>query len=62
MEKIRFLTATELAAFLGVTEEDVMAMVAKFEIPHYHFGKSVRFDGDEIESWLSTRHHRVRSK
>jgi excisionase family DNA binding protein len=50
------LTASEIAAGLGVSIRTVMAMTANNEIPHCHIGKrNLRYPLAEIEAWLAAR-------
>ena len=43
----------EVAAYLRCSPSTVRRMVRRGQIPHYRFGKLVRFRLSEIERWLA---------
>ncbi len=47
-----FWTAKDVAAITNFSVKTVYAKAQKDEIPHYRFGRSVRFRKDEILFWL----------
>ena len=46
------VTTKEVADFLGVSPRTVEAWVQARKIPHYKFGRPVRFRLSEVEEWL----------
>jgi excisionase family DNA binding protein len=50
MEK-RFIGPQELAQYLGLSLETVRAWTWQRKIPFHKFGRLVKFDLREIESW-----------
>ena len=46
----------EVAAYLRCSSSTVRRMVRRGQIPHYRFGKLVRFRRSEIERWLALHH------
>jgi len=51
----RFLDIKELAEYLGIAINTLRSWVWKREIPCHKFGRLVRFDLREIESWVKDR-------
>ena len=47
------MIAGEVAAYLRCSPSTVRRMVRRGQIPHYRFGKLVRFRLSEIERWLT---------
>ena len=47
------MIAREVAAYLRCSPSTVRRMVRRGQIPHYRFGKLVRFRLSEIERWLA---------
>lgn len=47
------MIAGEVAAYLRCSPSTVRRMVRRGQIPHYRFGKLVRFRLSEIERWLA---------
>ncbi|SES21157.1 helix-turn-helix domain-containing protein [Lentzea albida] len=50
----RGLSVVEVAATLGVSDEQVYALVAKGEIGHVRIGKLIRIPDHELERFLRT--------
>ena len=50
------MIAREVAAYLRCSSSTVRRMVRRGQIPHYRFGKLVRFRLSEIERWLALHH------
>lgn len=50
------MIAREVAAYLRCSSSTVRRMVRRGQIPHYRFGKLVRFRLSEIERWLVLHH------
>jgi excisionase family DNA binding protein len=48
-----FWTAKDVAAVMKISDKTVFAKAGKDEIPHYRFGRSVRFRKDEVLAWLN---------
>jgi len=46
------LTVKELAQMLNMSERWIHERTRKREIPCYRFGSALRFDADEVWSWL----------
>ena len=56
MREIRtFLTPQELAEKLKVSRAAISQWCCQGKIPFYRFGKSVRFDPEEIMQWLKEK-------
>jgi excisionase family DNA binding protein len=51
-EPDRLLTAQEVAKRLGVTARWVYESAKDGGIPHYKFGKQVRFDWLKVRAWM----------
>jgi excisionase family DNA binding protein len=49
------MTVSELAEFLSVSKSLVYRWVEENEIPHYRFGKAVRFNTIEVKEWLDNQ-------
>ena len=47
-----FVDIEALAAYLGVSVRCIRSWVAKREIPYYKFVGNIRFDLEEIASWI----------
>jgi excisionase family DNA binding protein len=60
--KKRFLTAKEIALYLGLSEDTIRKWVVRGKIPHSKFGKSLRFDLQKIEPWIEKREVELTSK
>jgi excisionase family DNA binding protein len=52
---ISLMTVSELAEFLSVSKSLVYRWVEENEIPHYRFGKAVRFNTIEVKEWLDNQ-------
>ena len=50
------MVAGEVAAYLRCSPSTVRRFVRRGQIPHYRFGKLVRFRLSEIERWLALHH------
>lgn len=49
------LTYEELAERLNVSMSSLTKWVHRNEMPFYRFGRSVRFDAEEVANWLSSK-------
>ena len=47
-----FLDVTEVASWLGTSQRHVRRMVAERRIPFVKIGHYVRFDEDDVASWV----------
>ena len=56
MVQKKMMIAGEVAAYLRCSPSTVRRMVRRGQIPHYRFGKLVRFRLSEIERWLTLHH------
>ena len=54
----RLITTKDLCRFLGVSVRWVHERTRLGEIPCYRFGKTLRFDPEEIRQWITQYHHR----
>ena len=54
------LTYDQLAAILQISRSTLEKYVSRKEIPHYKFGKNVRFDEEKIFEWLKAKERRPR--
>ncbi len=50
------MIAKEVAAYLRCSPSTVRRMAGRGQVPHYRFGKLVRFRLSEIERWLALHH------
>jgi excisionase family DNA binding protein len=48
-------TAKEIGSTLGVSKSWLLNEAQHDRVPHVRFGRSVRFDPDEIEQWWRAR-------
>lgn len=48
----KLLTVEEVAEHLNVKKSWIYDRTRHEKMPHYHIGKYVRFDLDEIEEWI----------
>jgi excisionase family DNA binding protein len=53
--KPKMVTPEELMVYLTVSRVWVYKAVRERRIPFYHIGRHIRFDPDEITSWLAER-------
>ena len=51
----RFLNVSEVAVYLGLSDDTIRCWVKNGKIPFSKLGKSVRFDLQRIEPWLKTK-------
>lgn len=51
----RFLTSKEVATYLGLSEPTIRAWVHMGKIPYSRFGRAVRFDLRQIETWVKAK-------
>jgi excisionase family DNA binding protein len=58
-QKPHFITATDVAEYLKVSEHTVYRWCRQNRIPHFSFNKTYRFDNDEIQRWIESRHHQA---
>ena len=56
MVREKLMIAREVAAYLRCSLSTVHRFVRRGQIPHYRFGKLVRFRQSEIEHWLALHH------
>ena len=56
MVQKKMMIAGEVAAYLRCSPSTVRRMARRGQIPHYRFGKLVRFRLSEIERWLALNH------
>ncbi len=50
-----WLTVKEAGVFLNIKEKTIYYFVNHGLIPHYRIGKMVRFNKDELESWMRSK-------
>ena len=53
MVQEKMMIAGEVAAYLRCSPSTVRRMARRGQVPHYRFGKLVRFRLSEIERWLA---------
>ena len=56
MVQEKMMIAGEVAAYLRCSPSTVRRLARRGQIPHYRFGKLVRFRLSEIERWLALHH------
>ncbi len=56
MGQKQMMIVGEVAAYLRCSPSTVHRFVRRGQIPHYRFGRLVRFRQSEIEHWLSLHH------
>lgn len=49
-----FLTAKEVAEWLGIVERTVFRLVEKKAFPHYKVGRSTKFRRSDLEAYLAS--------
>ena len=49
-----FLTAKEVAKWLGIVERTVFRLVEKKAFPHYKVGRSTKFRRSDVEAYLAS--------
>lgn len=52
MNEGSLMTVSDLACYLTVSKSLVYKWVEEGRIPHYRFGKTVRFDPSQVKEWL----------
>lgn len=52
-----FLTISELSEYLNLKRSNLYSMVESGELPHYRFGKLIRFKKQDIDTWAQ-KHRR----
>ena len=57
----KFMNIDELALYLGVSRNTIYWWIATRKIPHNKLGKLVRFDQNEINTWLQSNSRQVAS-
>jgi len=50
-----WLDVKELSSYLKLKEKTVYYLVRQGLIPHYRIGKLIRFQKNEIDSWMQTK-------
>ena len=50
-----WITVKEAASFLSIKEKTIYYLVNQALIPHYRIGKMVRFNKEELESWIRSK-------
>jgi excisionase family DNA binding protein len=55
----RLLDITTLASHLGVNARHIRRLVAERRIPYIKWGHLIRFDPDEIATWLDENRRRA---
>lgn len=48
----RLLTAEDVAEILGMRVDFIYALARRGEIPHLRFGRTLRFRGEALDTWL----------
>lgn len=51
----RYISPTELAEYLGLSVQTVYGWIWAKRIPHFKMGKLVKFDLQEIETWMKEK-------
>lgn len=55
----RFYSVSELAVYLGVSENTIRAWKKNGEIPFHNFGRAIRFDMEKIEKWVRSKEGKI---
>ena len=50
----KWMSKTELKDYLGFSMGKIENMMKLNQLPYYKIGKNVRFNVDEVKSWVST--------
>jgi len=58
----QLIDAEQLSQFLGVKEGTIYDWVRRGKIPHVRLERLIRFDPDEIDTWLQERKVAPRGK
>ena len=51
-----WLSLDELARYLKVPKSTLYKLVMRRDVPGYKVGRSWRFDRDEVDRWVKSRH------
>jgi len=60
--KKRFFGIEDLSEYLGISKNTLYSWVNQRKIPHYKIYGSVRFDFEELTTWLKERKVEVSGK
>lgn len=58
----RFIDVEELASYLDISKNTVYSWVNQRRIPCFKIGRLVKFDLNEIETWIKTKRLKVSNK
>ncbi len=50
-----WITVKEAAEFLSIKEKTLYYLVTHGLIPHYRIGKMVRFNKEELDTWMKSK-------
>ncbi len=51
---MKIITVREVSALLGVKEKTIYQWAEQRQIPHYKINGALRFDMDEVQSWIKS--------
>jgi len=56
------ITARDAAKALAIGQRKLWELTNRQEIPHVRIGRAVRYDPRDLEQWIATQKHGVRSR
>jgi len=56
------ITARDAAKALAIGQRKLWELTNRHEIPHVRIGRAVRYDPRDLEQWIATQKHGVRSQ
>ena len=56
------ITARDAAKALSIGQRKLWELTNRREIPHVRIGRAVRYDPRDLEQWIATQKHGVRSQ
>lgn len=59
MDNKLYLTYSELSEFIGISVSALKNLVRSKQIPHLKISRSVRFDLNDVQSWLEDKKQEV---
>ena len=51
------MNVPQVCAYLGVGKDILYALAARDEIPHFHVGRFLRFNREDLDRWARAHEH-----
>lgn len=51
------MNVPQVCAYLGVGRDILYALAARNEIPHFHVGRHLRFNREDLDKWARSHEH-----